>query len=348
MNINTVHNAMHKRAWDLPAGANQYLRYQNPNDSRYAAPAPIKPVQPKPVPQPYSGGNPAWNNKPKWQTPEGYSNKGWWGQVGDNLKTWFKQKAWDAGHAVDTAFGTGMTAGKKRPGTGNSREWGFFDYAFPGLGLARDLTSGLGGIFNTKPTIETQQRVLPDWQKRMMAESKGQLQGVSNNRHDYDKKIELPDNKVFQQMAEQEALGEQYDDLRRRGYNQGQIANYIMQQKYLPLVRHATGKQNIIPTMKLTDENWKTIKAEMLKRQQRGLKENFNRPNKDTGLSNARYNDADMAKEYENALAQTMDAKIDAMRKFQDPSKVEVNYSDLIKNNPAMLDAIRRTSNNVW
>jgi len=106
---------------------------------------------------------------------------------------------------------------------------------------------------------------LPDWRERMIAESKGQLLNVSSNRHDYDKCVELPENAVFKQMAEQEAMRMQYDDLRRRGYNSGQIANYIMKQKYLPLIRHVTGKQNIIPTMKLTDEHWNSIKSELLK-----------------------------------------------------------------------------------
>lgn len=346
MNLDTVYKHMKKVAWPLPAGSDQYLRYQNPSgnfNGSTTTPFNMKPAAP--AKKPY--GNPDWQNKPEWEAPEGFSNQGTFGQIGSNLKNWFGQKTWDVGHAVDTALGTGFTAGKKRPGQGNTRTWGFWDYALPGLGLARDFYSGLGNVFDVKPQTETQVRKLPDWQKRMLAEQKGTLD-MSKGRDAYNKQIVLPDNQVFGQMAAREANGQQYDKLRQAGWSPEQITNYVMREKYLPLVRHATGKQNITGSEQLTPQQMETIKKEMMNRQMRGVENNLNKVDPKTGLSNQAFNDKKNQQAYQEALSQAYDARTQAMRNGEDPDKVKINYSDAIKKNKAMSDAVTRASQNSW
>ena len=335
MNPNTIYKHMHKQAWPLPAGSDQYLRYQNPSgnyNGMITTPYEQTPFNMKPAtPEKKPYGNPDWNNKVKWQTPDGYSEKSWFGQIGDNLKNWFAQKSWDTGHAMDTLFGTTSTSGVKRP-TDESYNGSFWGAINP---------------FGQKPKTDMKERVLPDWQKRMMAESKGDL-NMSKGRDFYNSQVVLPDNQVFAQMAAQEANGQQYDKLRRAGYSPEQITNYVMREKYLPLVRHATGKQNITGSEKLTDEQMATIKKEMINRQMRGVSSNLNKVDPKTGLSNQAYNDPKNRQTYEQALSQAYDARTQAMREGKDPNKVDIKYSDALKNNKAMSDAVTRASQNSW
>ena len=336
MNIFTVYKQMEKKAaWELPAGSNQYLRYQNPSGNYNGmtttpyeqTPSNIKPATTEKKPY----GNPAWKNQPEWGAPEGYSNKSWFGQIGDNFKNWSDQGSWDFNHAIDTLFGTKLTYGKKRP-TDESYGGSFWKAINP---------------FGQKPYTETQVRKQTDWQKRMMAEQNGDKIKVNKN-SDYNRAIYLPENQVFQRMANEEALGQQYDQLRARGMSNEQIANYVMKEKYLPLVRDVTGKQNINSSMKLTDENWNTIKSKMLDRQMNGVKQNLEKVDPNTGFSNKEYNSELYNKDYQDALKNSMDAKVDALRKGQDPAKTKVTYSDVINNNKAMQDAVNKATKNNW
>ena len=335
MNLDTVYKHMKKVAWPLPAGSDQYLRYQNPSgnyNGMTTTPYEQTPFNMKsatPEKKPYD--NPGWQNKPQWEAPEGYSNQGTFGQIASNLKNWFKQKSWDFGHGMDTLLGTKSTYGVKRT-------------------QEKDFNGSFWGAINPfgqKPQTETQVRKLPDWQKRMLAESKGEL-NMSKGRDFYNQQIVLPDNQVFGQMAAREANGQQHDKLRQAGWSPEQITNYVMREKYLPVVRHATGKQNITGSEQLTPQQMETIKKEMMNRQMRGVANNLNKVDPKTGLSNQAFNDRKNQQAYQEALSQAYDARVQAMRNGEDPDKVKINYSDAIKKNKAMSDAVTRASQNSW
>ena len=278
----------------------KFTVYQNPSGNfngmtttPYAqTPFNMKPVAP--AKKPY--GNPDWQNKPEWEAPDGFSNQGTFSQIGSNLKNWFKQKAWDFGHGMDTLLGTKSTYGVKRT-------------------QDKDFNGSFWGAINSfgqKPVTDTQVRKLPDWQKRMLAEQKGTLD-MSKGRDAYNKQIVLPDNQVFGQMAAREANGQQYDKLRQ-----------------------------------LTPQQMETIKKEMMNRQMRGVENNLNKVDPKTGLSNQAFNDKKNQQAYQEALSQAYDARTQAMRNGEDPDKVKINYSDAIKKNKAMSDAVTRASQNSW
>lgn len=185
------------------------------------------------------------------------------------------------------------------------------------------------------------------WKERMIAESKGELD-MSKGRDFYDSQIVLPDNQVFGQMAEREALGQQYDKLRQAGWSQEQISNCVMREKYLPLVRLAIGRPNVTGYEKMTSEQWGIVKKEMIKRQLRGVKNNLNKVDSKTGLSNSGMTDFKYDKVYEDALSLAWDARVKALRNGKNPDTVEIHYSDVIKNNPAMQNAVTRASMNSW
>lgn len=185
------------------------------------------------------------------------------------------------------------------------------------------------------------------WKERMIAESKGELD-MSKGRDFYDSQIVLPDNQVFGQMAKREALGQQYDKLRQAGWSQEQISNCVMREKYLPLVRLAIGRPNVTGYEKMTSEQWGIVKKEMIKRQLRGVKNNLNKVDSKTGLSNSGMTDFKYDKVYEDALSLAWDARVKALRNGKNPDTVEIHYSDVIKNNPAMQNAVTRASMNSW
>lgn len=265
-----------------------------------------------------------------------YDEQPMFNSVGSNLKNWFGQKAWDVGHTFDTLFGTKSTYGTKRP-TDQSYGGSFWNAINP-FGTRPQQQQNSGNPHN-----------LPTWQKRMLEEQKGTLD-TSKGRDAYNRQITLPDNKVFGQMAEREALGQQYDKLRQAGWSQEQISNYVMQEKYLPLVRQATGKQNITGSEQLTPQQMETIKNEMINRQMRGVANNLNKVDQKAGVSNKAFNDRSTQQQqaYQEALSQAYDARTQAMRNGEDPDKVKINYSDAIKKNKAMSDAVTRASQNSW
>ena len=100
------------------------------------------------------------------------------------------------------------------------------------------------------------------WKERLMAESKGELD-MSKGRDFYNRTILLPNQEFFFSLAKREANKQQYDKLRHAGYSPEHIANYVMREKYLPLVRHITGKLNITSAEHLTDDQITKIMYEL-------------------------------------------------------------------------------------
>lgn len=311
MNPNTIYTAMQKRAWGTGASSSW-------------TPAPAKPYS---KPTTFKPADKA--------VQDTTANQSMFNSVGSNLKNWFGQKAWDIGHGIDTLFGTKTTYGTKRP-TDQSYGGSFWNAINP---------------FGTRPTQQQPNgnpHNLPTWRQRMMDEQKGNVSNIQN-RNKYKQQIVLPGQDVFYGMAKQEATGKQYDKLRNAGYTPDQIANYVMQEKYLPLVREVTGRQNITPQMQLTDQHWAKIKDSMINRQMAGIDKNLMRPDPKTRETNAAYvRTAQNEQMYRDALSQAWDARTQALRNGQDPNKAEINYSDAIKNNKVMMGAINNAARNSW
>ena len=195
------------------------------------------------------------------------------------------------------------------------------------------------GMDNRAESMRTDTDLKEQWKKRMLAESKGELD-MSKGRDFYDSHIVLPDHFVFSKMAISEANGQQYDKLRHAGYSPQEIINYVMREKYLPLVRYASGEKNIVDNTKLSKENWAIIKKEMLKRQCRGLEKNFSRiKNVYAGYP---YRD------YDDILSQAWDARINAMQNNEDPDKVRIIYPDFLLEKPEIANAVTKTIQNSW
>ena len=282
-------------------------------------PAPAKPYS---KPTPYKAPDKTVNIEN--QTPS-------WGT---RMGNWFKQKAWDVGHNFDTLFGTKMTYGTKR--TTDDSYGGSFGNA---------INPFYDEYGKEKPKS---QYALPSWRQNLLNEQKGNVANIQN-RDKYKSQVVLPGQDVFYGMAKQEATGKQYDKLRNAGYTPDQIANYVMQEKYLPLVREVTGRQNITPQMQLTDQHWAKIKDSMINRQMAGIDKNLMRPDPKTHETNAEYaRTAQNEQMYRDALSQAWDARTQALRNGQDPNKAEINYSDAIKNNKVMMGAINNAARNSW
>lgn len=309
MNPNTIYTSMQKRAWGtsasssgIPAPAKPYSK-----PTLYKAPKEIANVE---------------NQTPSW---------------GTRMGNWFKQKAWDADHDIDTLFGTRRTYGTKR--TTDDSYGGSFGNA---------INPFYDEYGKEKPKS---QYALPSWGQRMLAEQKGNF-GKILPRNTYNNPTILGDenqNRIFYTMAKQEAMGKQYDKLRNAGYSPAQITNYIVQEKYLPLVRQVTGKQNISGNTALTDQNWAAIKEHMLNRQMQGIKTIATRPDPSTGQANTEYAaTSNTDSRYRDALSQAWDARMQAMRNGQDPNKAQINYSDTIKNDKIMSGIILDAVKNRW
>lgn len=235
--------------------------------------------------------------------------------------------------------------------------WGVeYQYLLPGEYDEFDLFSfgadkwygGEGKNADISKNPEASYHAIMDWKERMIAESKGELINI-RNRNRYKNRIVLPGQDVFYGMAKQEATGKQYDKLRNAGYTPDQIANYVMQEKYLPLVREVTGRQNITPQMQLTDQHWAKIKDSMINRQMAGIDKNLMRPDPKTHETNVAYvRTAQNEQMYRDALSQAWDARTQALRNGQDPNKAEINYSEAIKNNKTIMGAINNAARNSW
>lgn len=298
MNITTVYKAMHKQA----AGASGEW------NSR-----------------PYT--NKRVSNQPTWEAPEGYSNKSWLGQIGDNLSNWFKQKTWDSNHAIDTLFGTNLTKGQKRVQDKdyNGSFWGAIN------------------PFGQKPQTDIQVRKMTDWQKRKQQELKGEMPRVDDITK-YNASIELPNNKAFKNMALQKANDQRYIKLRHQGMNNEQIANYIMREEMLPLMREATGKQNIIPSMKLTDAQMNRIKENMLDQQMAAAQRRMSRIDPATGASNNEDWSEDFRKQYRDTLSKNFDSFMNDTKQYKPMENAAT--ANAISNSSAILNRNKTVADN--
>ena len=173
--------------------------------------------------------------------------------------------------------------------------------------------------------------LLSDWKARKLAEIRGEMPSVDDPTK-YNTAIELPNNKAFKNLALQKANDQRYIKLRHQGMNNEQIANYIMREEMLPLIREATGKQNILPSMKLTEENMKVIKENMLDLQMAAAQRRMNRIDPSTGISNSENWSLEYQKQYREQLSKNWDTYIKALQK-QNPM-----------DNKAVQDAINASS----
>ena len=238
--------------------------------------------------QPYRGSR--VQTQSTWGAPEGYSNKGTFSQIGENLKNWFKQLSWDTGHNIDTVLGTKLTYGQKRP-QDKDYNGSFWKAINP---------------FAQKPYIETQVEQRTPYDKMRIAEQRGDF---GMNRKSYGP-IELPNNKLFQAMAAREAQDPAYAEFRRAGYTDNEVQNFIMHNKYLPLVRQVTGKQNITKDMVLTPAQMERIKQMQLDREMGMLERKLNQTSagRQSLDNNSRIN-------YRNALSSSYDSLQDAVNR---------------------------------
>lgn len=189
--------------------------------------------------------------------------------------------------------------------------------------------------------------LLRDWNCRIDAEAKGENFIIGENSN-YDRLTSLPESDFFNEMASFEAQGQQYNDLRARGMNADQIYQYIVREKYLPLIRYVTRKQNISWNMELTDENWAAIKNEMLKRQMRGFQVVLNSLDNTEKSNSSVVYDSGFYRDCEDALSKIWDARLNAIRKGEEFDESIVECSDNIKNDPVIHMAVIQASRNIW
>ena len=166
--------------------------------------------------------------------------------------------------------------------------------------------------------------------------------------------MQLPEAEIFNQMASQEALGDQYKRLYEAGWNRDDVREYILREKYLPLLRHVTGQDHFDANFKLSPEQMNKLRDEIVSRQIFGLQRNlaFRSPfAKQTEENNSKLYSRAQEQSYRDYLNAAFDKRVEAFRKGD--KLTEADYDDLpmtdfMKKSPELRNALKQTSMNIW